>query len=140
MPADTQKMIAGLLLHASPLHIMAVGDEIIQSGAGEIVHGFRVDFINDLNLKAATRISIVFAYMLLLTLSAAYFFPVFLVPSIFSAVVLFILNWDLYRFFNEKRGFIFALKTVPWHWLYFLYSGLAFAVGFAEYQIKKAMS
>ena len=37
------------------------------------------------------------------------------------------LNAPLYRFFQRKRGWRFALRTVPWHWLYYLYGSAAFA-------------
>jgi hypothetical protein len=47
------------------------------------------------------------------------------------------LNRDLYRFFKDKRGMNFALKTIPWHWFYFFYSGLAFSIGFAKFQTKR---
>ena len=32
------------------------------------------------------------------------------------------LNWKLYRFFFEKRGFIFAAAAFPMHLLYYLWS------------------
>jgi hypothetical protein len=60
-----------------------------------------------------------------------------LILSGFILVVLLGLNWDLYRFFKDKRGLPFAVKTIPWHWFYFFYSGLAFAVGYVKYQIKR---
>jgi hypothetical protein len=44
-------------------------------------------------------------------------------------LVLFILNVRLYQFFLEKRGLRFSVQAIPWHWLYFLYSGAAFAIG-----------
>jgi len=37
------------------------------------------------------------------------------------------LNHRVYRFFLEKRGFVFALAAVPTHWFYYFYSGLAWA-------------
>jgi hypothetical protein len=37
------------------------------------------------------------------------------------------LNAPLYRFFWRKRGGLFALGTVPWHWLYYLYGSAGFA-------------
>ena len=37
------------------------------------------------------------------------------------------LNAPLYRFFQRKRGWRFALRTVLWHWLYYLYGSAAFA-------------
>ena len=38
-------------------------------------------------------------------------------------------NWDIYRFFYDKRGIIFALKVIPLHWLDYFYAGLSFIGG-----------
>lgn len=47
--------------------------------------------------------------------------------------LLFFLNYDLYRFFARKRGLIFAAGTVPLHWLYYWYCGLAVGLGLSVY-------
>jgi len=94
-------------------------------------------FIDDLNLKFSSRISVMAVFMLALTFIVSIFAPLLLVPTVFLMVLLFGLNWDLYRFFKNKRGLSFAVKTIPWHWFYFFYSGLAFSVGFVKYQIKR---
>jgi hypothetical protein len=44
------------------------------------------------------------------------------------ALLLLVLNWDVYRFFERKRGWWFAARAVPMHWLYYLYSGVTFGV------------
>ena len=58
-------------------------------------------------------------------------------PSIFRgeltilaivAMAILALNWDVYWFFAKKRGAWFALRVVPVHWFYYLYSGAVFAV------------
>ena len=94
-------------------------------------------FIDDLNLKIANRISVISVYMLLFTLLGALWISWFFVPSVLLMLLLLGLNWDLYRFFKDKRGMNFALKTIPWHWVYFFYSGLAFSIGFANFQAKR---
>ena len=94
-------------------------------------------FINDLNVKPSSRISVFTAYLLLLTLLGALYFPWLLIFSAFFAVVLLGINWDLYRFFGKKRGLSFAVKTIPWHWFYLFYSGLAFAIGLARWEMKR---
>jgi GT2 family glycosyltransferase len=94
-------------------------------------------FIDDLNLKFSSRISVMAVFMLALTFIGSIFAPLLLVPTVFLMVLLFGLNWDLYRFFKNKRGLSFAVKTIPWHWFYFFYSGLAFSIGFAKYQVKR---
>ena len=94
-------------------------------------------FINDLNIKTTSRVSVITVYVLLFTLLGALYLPGLLFFSALSIVVLLGLNWDLYRFFRKKRGIAFAAKTVPWHWFYLLYSGFAFAIGLASWEIKR---
>jgi GT2 family glycosyltransferase len=84
---------------------------------------------NDLNLKYSSRISVVLVYILILT-----FLPVFLniyilVITLICAVLLIILNKDIYLFFLKKRGYSFMLGTIFWHWVYYFYSGLGFLIG-----------
>lgn len=93
--------------------------------------------IDDLNLKWSSRISVMAVFMLPLTLIGSMFASWALIFSAFLMVVLLGLNWDLYRFFKDKRGLCFAAKTIPWHWFYLFYSGLAFSIGFVKYQIKR---
>lgn len=93
--------------------------------------------LNDLNLKTSSRISTACIYLLLISLAASFRFPWLLALAGVSAVTLLALNWDLYRFFWKKRGLLFAVKALPWNWLYFFYSGLAFAIGFIRYRFGK---
>lgn len=94
-------------------------------------------FVDDLNLKVSARISIVCAYVLLLTLLGAMYYSEFFVLSAFSVVLLFGLNFKLYHFFFAKHGVIFSLKAMVWHWLYLVYCGLAFMIGVTLYHLKK---
>ena len=41
-------------------------------------------------------------------------------------IALVALNWDVYSFFAKKRGWWFAIRVVPMHWFYYLYSGVVF--------------
>lgn len=85
-------------------------------------------FINDLNLKTSSRASVMLAYGIVVALASAWWRPGFLVIAIALMLLFLSLNVSVYRFFHRQRGFWFALRTVPWHWLYFFYSGLAFAI------------
>jgi len=49
------------------------------------------------------------------------------------AIALFIMNRPIYQFFYKKRGIVFLLQTIPLHWLYFFYSGVAFVLGHLYY-------
>ena len=90
-------------------------------------------FTNDLNIRHSERLCVVLTYGLV----GALFGAIWWVPSVAVAalimVALVIINAPLYRFFQKKRGFRFALQSIPWHWLYYLYSGLAFAIGLARH-------
>jgi glycosyltransferase involved in cell wall biosynthesis len=93
--------------------------------------------INDLNLKTADRISVISVFLLVSTLAGSLYAPLFLVPAAFLMIILLWLNHRLYRFFMVKRGFGFALKTIPWHWFYFLYSGIAFSIGLTRQWVRQ---
>jgi len=58
---------------------------------------------------------------------AAPFMPEFLPVAITAALVLLAIDWRLWRYFVAERDWWFALRAVPIQWLYYLYSGAAFA-------------
>jgi glycosyltransferase involved in cell wall biosynthesis len=90
-------------------------------------------FNNDLNLKHSSRVSLVLTYLLLFSLVAGLFwFPAWIF-SLGIGLLLLILNWAVYRFFYQKRGLLFTVQVVFWHWLYFFYGGLAFVIGTFRY-------
>jgi GT2 family glycosyltransferase len=92
-------------------------------------------FMNDLNLKYSSRISLVLTYSLLIALVVGCWWAVAFAVAAGVGSALLLLNLPVYHFFLRKRGLWFALRTIPWHWLYFLYSGLAFAIGTARYHL-----
>jgi GT2 family glycosyltransferase len=85
--------------------------------------------VNDLNLNYSSRASVMIVYGLLGTVVGAVLRPRLLLASALLALSLLVLNAPLYRFFWRKRGLFFTLQAIPWHWLYYMYSGLAFAIG-----------
>jgi glycosyltransferase involved in cell wall biosynthesis len=90
-------------------------------------------FINDLNLRPPSRVSVVLTYALPAACIAAWWWPASLAVGGVLMGALLVLNAPVYRFFLEKRGFRFALQSIPWHWLYYFYSGLAFGLGVARH-------
>ena len=90
-------------------------------------------FINDLNLRWSSRASVALAWVFVIALPAAFWWLGSLAVAAAAGAALLGLNAPLYRFFLKKRGLWFAVRTVPWHWLYYLYSGLAFAVGLLKH-------
>ncbi|KAM3100933.1 glycosyltransferase family 2 protein [Phormidesmis sp. 146-12] len=93
-------------------------------------------FINDLNLQTSSRISVVSVYGLVLSLILACGWSSALMLTALCALTLIGLNASLYRFFYHERGMKFALQAIPWHWLYFGYSGLAFAIGSLQFKLQ----
>ncbi len=83
---------------------------------------------NDLNLKSDQRLSALalFAGLGFFTLAPLLNW-LLLLATLACMVVLLVLNRPFYHFLRIKRGSWFALRAIPWHWLYFLYSGLCFA-------------
>src|SRR4030067_1804609 len=94
-------------------------------------------FLNDLNLKSSSRFSVFIIFLFLLFISGSFWLRELLIPAGVSGLLLLILNFSLYRFFQKKRGVSFALKVIPLHWLYLLYSGLAFGLGTLLYKLEK---
>ncbi len=90
---------------------------------------------NDLNLKTSHRASVALAGALAASLAAGLIRPLCLLVSALAAGGLLALNAPLYAFFARKRGPLFAVAAIPLHWLYYLYCGLAFAIGLARYYL-----
>jgi glycosyltransferase involved in cell wall biosynthesis len=92
--------------------------------------------INDLNLNISTRASIISIYIFIFSLLSSLYISWMYIIALPLFILLILLNLDLYRFFTEKRGLLFMLKTIPWHWFYFLYSGLAFSMALIEHSVR----
>ena len=84
---------------------------------------------NDLNVGTTGRLSAVAASLLALSLIASPFEPRSLWLAAASVLSLLVLNRDFYGFLVDKRGLWFALRAIPIHWLYYLYSVVAFGLG-----------
>jgi glycosyltransferase involved in cell wall biosynthesis len=76
-----------------------------------------------LNLAWTSRVSVVLVWaMVICTLSGLWW-------GVLGSVGVWVwLNRRVYQFFARKRGWWFALRAAPLHWLYYFYSGLAFAL------------
>lgn len=86
-------------------------------------------FIDDLNLRHSSRVSVLLTCGLLGALVGARWWRGSLAVAAAISLALLALNADLYLFFRRKRGLQFALQAIAWHWLYYLYSSIAFAIG-----------
>lgn len=98
----------------------------------------RTPYQLDLNLQTSNRVSVAAAGLLALSLMALFFVPSFWPLPVALAGVLLVLNRHLYGFFFRKRGLWFTLAAIPWHWLYYLYNSLSFALGTLRYFLRGA--
>jgi cellulose synthase/poly-beta-1,6-N-acetylglucosamine synthase-like glycosyltransferase len=94
-------------------------------------------FVNDLNTSLSGRVSVGCACALLGALLASCWWPVLRWFALALAMALLFLNAPVYAFFWRKRGGWFALAAIPWHWAYFLYSGLGFAIAAVRHCLRQ---
>lgn len=93
----------------------------------------------DLNLDTASRLSVVFVVAMLFSLAAAVRWGVAaLLAAVLMAMALLMLNRGLYAFFFRKRGIAFMAGAIAWHWFYFLYGGVGFALGMLSFRARPA--
>jgi GT2 family glycosyltransferase len=102
----------------------------------ELIHQ-NSSFINDLNLKYSSRISVILIYVFFVLLIPILLDPSWIFINIILIIVLIMLNLPIYQFFQQKRGIIFTIRVLPWHWIYYFYSGLGFAIGTGNFMVKK---
>jgi len=96
--------------------------------------------INDLNTGMSGRASVLLTFGLLCALAVSPWHPPALVVAGVMALALLVLNSPLYLFFLKKRGVRFVLRVIPWHWLYFFYSGIGFSTGLVRHLIRRNAS
>lgn len=93
------------------------------------------DLPNDLNLQMPQRLSTAVTFFTAVLLPASLFWAQLLWLLPFAIYALVRLNRDFYAFLREKKGVFFAMTAMPWHWLYFFYSGLSFLAGVLVYGV-----
>ncbi|MEC4818411.1 MAG: glycosyltransferase [Scytonema sp. PMC 1069.18] len=95
---------------------------------------------NDLNLGVESRLSVILVFSLLSALIGASWWRGYLAIASIISLLLLIINAPVYSFFLKKCGFWFTIRVLPWHWFYYLYGGLAFALGTVQYLFLKWFS
>jgi glycosyltransferase involved in cell wall biosynthesis len=90
--------------------------------------------LNDLNLKTGQRVSAVACLAAATSLLLGVLYPPAAVAALPAVAVLILLNLPFYRFLGRKKGFLFLLGALPWHWFYFLYSLICFVFCWAEFK------
>jgi GT2 family glycosyltransferase len=84
---------------------------------------------NDLNLRTASRVSVALVGAMAILLAAAIWRPWLLAGAAVCVAGLAALNWPWYRFLAQKRSWWFAMRAMPWHWVYYFLGGAAFLAG-----------
>ena len=92
--------------------------------------------MNDLNLKRGNQLSVVFSFISLLGLLSPLAPALFGTMALVSLAGIIGLNQGIYSFFLTKRGLIFTLKSMAYHWLFYVYSGMAYVMGLANYHFR----
>jgi glycosyltransferase involved in cell wall biosynthesis len=92
--------------------------------------------INDLNLRSSDRISAVLSGLAVALLILSYYSLAFLIGSLIALTIVFLLNLRFYRFFKERRGRWFSLRSFAMLVLYYLYSGIVFTLVYCSHIIK----
>jgi glycosyltransferase involved in cell wall biosynthesis len=94
----------------------------------------------DLNFKLSDRFSGIASCFFFLSLCFLWKWPFLGFPVLFLAGLLLFIHKDLYSFFFRKKGFVFALFAIFYHWFYYLYSTLTFVISTVFYLIKDAFT
>ena len=102
-------------------------------------HQYQV-FASDLNLKWSSRASVALVYGVLLAVGLSLWSYYALGVALSLLLILIGINWPEYQFFYRKRGRLFTACVLPWHWLYFFYSGLAFVIGVLRHKGQRYLS
>jgi hypothetical protein len=97
---------------------------------------------DDLNLKRGQRISAALTCALIPVVVAGVALRSTVAAALGTGILLAVLamNLDLYRFFASQRGWWFALRSVPLHLLYYLYSVVGFVIGLATHIRRAAVA
>ncbi len=97
----------------------------------------RREMADDLNLGTSGRVSGIAAWGLLLALVGSFADRRALLVAALAVGVLLVANRSFYAFLLARRGLWFTLRAIPVHWLYYLYSVAALAVGAARYLVRR---
>ena len=97
-------------------------------------------FLDDLNVSISNRVSVIFTCVFCLALLGSWWMPWLFPVALLMMMGLLLIHRDFYRFFKDKHDWTFAAKAIPWHWFYFVYSGLAFSIGYAKLHFQRLKS
>ena len=94
-------------------------------------------FTKDLNLRWPHRVSALILVVLIALLSSGMKTAWLVLIAPVSLLTYYILNFRFYNFFLRKRGLLFALRVIPLHVLYYLYSVMGLVLGIGKYAFER---
>ena len=80
---------------------------------------------NTLNVTLTQRLSVLLLYLMALSVLATLWWSASWIGVALLALIMTLLNRDLYRYFAARAGLRFTLRVIPLHWLYFGYCGFS---------------
>lgn len=83
---------------------------------------------SDLNLDPKSRVSALCVWGMLLGIGLGFWLPAAWMGALLLLALFLILNFELYYFFRQRGGLLFALAGAALHALYFCYSSLVFGL------------
>ncbi len=86
---------------------------------------------SDLNVKPGQKLCVAAAGLMGLAVTAAPVFPWALASLPIGLALLVALNQDFYRFLARKRGWTFAARSLPLHYVYYCCCGLSVVIALA---------
>jgi glycosyltransferase involved in cell wall biosynthesis len=96
----------------------------------------RKELTNDLNVSAGERLRAVVAGVFLLSLplpllgTSLWWAPAFATAAVLAA------NRSFFAFMSKRRGVLFAIKSLLFHQVYYVYSAIAFAFCLLEHHLR----
>ncbi|MCC7306021.1 MAG: hypothetical protein IT173_00515 [Acidobacteria bacterium] len=90
-------------------------------------------------MKNSDRLSAILVGISILLLPFIVWQPLLALAATGCIVALIILNLKILSFYARKRGILFALMTIPWQMVYFLYSGAVFVMCWFLYKLPRVI-
>lgn len=92
---------------------------------------------NDLNLRRSQRLNAAMAALTLATAPLAWLSLNHLIAWLALIAAYLVRNWRFYSYLASRQGIIFALRAIPVHWLYYIYSCAGFGIGVMSHLIEE---
>ena len=87
---------------------------------------------DDLNVNTAERVRALLAGVMFLSVVLGLMFPMFWFAPLIAALLVFWANSEFFRFMMKARGFVFAIGSMLFHQIYYIYSGIVFSYAVME--------